>query len=163
EKRHARRVKLQELICRLERGRRRLVRAATRLALMSWRGARSFVAFLSRTAVAAALATRRFVAAGIAWLRPKIYALATTLLGLLPASWCLFLTACGRIARATANAAATAFAWAVAQSLLFAAFVGRCSSAAWRWTRINGAILASLLRRTISTASSWTAAISLAL
>ena len=76
EKRHARRVKFQELTYWLELRRRRLVRWSSRLALTSLRGARAGAAFLWRTCRDLSHARPRFAQGGFTWFGVARHAIA---------------------------------------------------------------------------------------
>jgi hypothetical protein len=141
ERRHARRVMLQELIYRLELARWRTMRFLRRTALLTLRLARRVASFATRTAVVVFVSVRDVVIACMDWLRPRVHALALLLRHWLVASWI----------------------WLAAESRALAALVARWSSAAWVWTRANAAILARVSQKRISIASTWIATTSLAL
>ncbi|MBC8019775.1 MAG: hypothetical protein H7X78_01020, partial [Methyloceanibacter sp.] len=137
EKRHARRVMLQALIDRLERGRRRLTRWAKRLALISLRSARSVAASLSRTAAVLLLALHRFVVACFVLLRSSAYALARMLWRSLTASWAFILGQSRLLARAVVNGASIGFTWLAARSRAFAFALQRWLSALGAWALLQ--------------------------
>jgi hypothetical protein len=152
EKRHARRLKFQELIYWLEIRRRRLMRMLKRLALLSLRLARSVASFVARTAVSLFIMLRRAVTACATWLRPRAYALALTVQRWLFAFsiWAL-------------DAFILVLAWLAVQSRALAITLQRWVSAAWTWTRVNAAIFARAALKGASITSSWIATTSLAL
>ncbi len=162
EKRHARRLMLQALIDRLERGRRRLMRWAKRLALISLRSARSVADFLSRTATALLLALHRFVVACFVWLRSSAYALARMLWGSLTALGAFILGQSRILARAAVTAASIGFTWLAAQSRALAFALQRWLSALGTWALLQAgrfaaqsrALAAALLRR-LSALGAW--------
>jgi hypothetical protein len=121
EKRHARRVMLQELLYQLDLVRKRTMRFLRRTALLTLRLARRVATFTARTAVFAFVSVRDAIIAGLDWLRPRAYALALLLRRGLVASWI----------------------WLAVQSRTFAALAARWWSAAWAWTRVNAAIASS--------------------
>ncbi|MGH6831624.1 MAG: hypothetical protein ACRECM_01170, partial [Methyloceanibacter sp.] len=163
EKRHARRVKVQELIYQLELGRRRLMRFLKRIGLLSLRLARSIASFVAGTAVALFVIVRRAVTACIVWLRPRAYALALLLRRWLAAFWVWTVATSRMLARASLKAMSIGWAWLVVQSQALAIALRRWGAAAWKWTRINAAILARASLNYASLASSWIATTSLAL
>jgi hypothetical protein len=163
EKRHARRVKFQELTYWLELRRRRLVRWSSRLALTSLRGARAGAAFLWRTAVTLVVMLRRVTTACVTWIRPRAYALALGIRRWLTAFWSWTVATSRMLARALLKAASLGLAWLAMQSRALAITLQRWVSVAWTWTRINAAILARASLKHASIASSWIAATSLAL
>ena len=138
EKRHARRVKFQELIYWLELRRRRLVRWSRRIALTSLRGARAAAAFLWRTAVTLFVILRRVATACFALASPAgLRARADLrpgpglLAGRPPSFGC---------SPAPLKAAAIASAW-IAQAHPRRDPVAM-ALVAWAWTRIEAARLA---------------------
>jgi hypothetical protein len=141
EKRHARRLRVQGVLYRLDLARRAMLRFLRRLALLTLRLARNIALFVARTAVALFDMLSSAVTAGMTWLRPRAHALA-----LLLRRW------------------ATAFwAWTVAASRALAAVLARWGSVAWAWTRVHAALLARASAKGTSIALSWLAATSLAL
>ena len=155
EKRHARWLIFQELMHRLELGRRHLVRWSRRLALTSLRWARAGAAFLWRTAVTLVVILRRVTTAGLAWLRPRVYALALTLRRWLAAFWAWAQVKSGMLARALLKAASLSLAWLAMQSRALAIALQRWVSVAWTWTRINAPILARASLKGAQSASLW--------
>jgi hypothetical protein len=130
EKRHARRVMLQELIYQFELARKRTMRFLRRTALLTLRLARHVAALTARTAAFVFISIRDAVIACIDWLRPRAIALALLLRQWLVASWI----------------------WLAARSRAFATLAARWGSAAWAWTRVNAAIASSWIA-TISIAT----------
>src|SRR3990170_4844631 len=157
EKRHARRLKFQELIYWLEIRRRRLMRMLKRLGLALLSLMRSVASFVSRTAISLFVILRRTVIACATWLRPRAYALALLLRRWLAAFWTWTVATSHTLARALLKAISIGWAWLVVESRGLAITLQRWVSVAWAWTRINAAILAraSLMRASI--ASSWIA------
>ena len=138
EKRHARRVMLQELVYRLELARRSTMRFLRWISLLTLRFARHVAAFATRTAVF--VSVRDTVIACITWLRPRAHAL-----GLLLRQWLV-----------------AAWIWLVAESRTLAALSQRWCTTAWVWTRVNAAILARVAQKAISITSYWIATTSIA-
>jgi hypothetical protein len=118
EKRHARRVMLQEVIYRLDLARRRVMRFLRRVSLLGLRLARRVAAFTARTAVFVYTSIRDAVIACLDWLRPRALAFA-------------------RLSRAWLVASSV---WLAAQSRALAALFARASSATWVWTRVHAAL-----------------------
>src|SRR5262245_45334162 len=114
EKRHARRVMLQELFYRLDLARRRLVRFLRRVSLLTWRLTRRVAAFTARTAVFVYTSMRDTVIACLDWLRPRALAFA-------------------RLSRAWLVAS---YVWLAAQSRALSALLARASSAPSIWTPV---------------------------
>ncbi len=110
EKRHARRVRVQGILYRLELARRASMRFLRRLALMSLRLARSVASFVSRTAIALFVTLSRAVTACITWLRPRAYALALLLRRWLAAFWAWTIATSRTLARALLKAASISWA-----------------------------------------------------
>lgn len=142
EKRHARRVMLQELMYQLETGRRGLMRLSKRFGLISLRLARSLAAFLSRTSAALLVVLRRVITACAIWIRPRAYALALILRRWLAAFWAWALVTSGILARAGIKAASIALAWTGVQSRALATTLRQRLAAAGVWTLLNTEALA---------------------
>ena len=85
EKRHARRLMVQDLLYRLELARWRLVRMLTRLALRSFRLARAIALTLTNAALTILARLHRAAIAAVEWLRPRAYALSLKFWGWLVA------------------------------------------------------------------------------
>ena len=158
EKRHARRLKFQELIYWLEIRRRRLMRMLKRLGLALLSLMRSVAFFVSRTAISLFVILRRTVIACATWLRPRAYALARTLRRWLAAFWAWTLVTSGILARTLLKAASISFAWiclkggALARAALKAASISRA------WLVVRSRELALLLQRSLSASAAWTGA-----
>lgn len=163
EKRHARRVMLHELIYRLELGRRRLVRSAKRLTLISLRSARAIASFLARTVAAAILVMRRFVAACDAWVRPRAYRLSRTLWQWLTAFSAWIGLRSRILSRNVASTTSIWLAWFAAKSRALALALGHWLLIFGGWTSVQAGRLARASRRTASASSSWVTAQSRAL
>ena len=163
EKRHARRVRVQGILYRLELARRALMRFLRRLALTSLRLARSVVSFVSRTAIALFVTLSRAVTACITWIRPRAYALALLLRRWLAAFWAWTVATLRTLARALLKATSISWAWLVVQSRALAVTLARWASAAWAWTSVHAVMLARASFKGASTGFAWLAATSLAL
>lgn len=142
EKRHARRVMLQELMYQLETGRRGLMRLSKRFGLIILRLARSLAVFLSRTGAAALLVLRRVITACAIWIRLRAYALALTLRRWLAAFRGWALVTSGILARAVIKTVSIGFAWIGVQSRALATTLLQWLSAAGAWTLLNAEALA---------------------
>ncbi|HKQ55876.1 MAG TPA: hypothetical protein VJT12_08280, partial [Methyloceanibacter sp.] len=123
EKRHARRVMLQELIYRLDLARRGLMRFLRRVSLLALRFSRRVAVFTARAAVFVYTTIRNTIVACLDWLRPRALAFA-------------------RLSRAWLVAS---LVWLAAQSRALAALLTRTSSAAWASTRVHAAIAWSFI------------------
>jgi hypothetical protein len=146
ERRHARRVMLQELIYQIELGRRSLMRLSKRLALISFRLARSIAAFLSRTAAAVLAVLRRIIMACAIWIRPRAYALALTL-----QRWLLAFSI------GVLDALIIALAWLAVHSRALAITLRKWLSTSWSWTRLKAGILKQASLKGASVGSAWIA------
>lgn len=178
EKRHARRRKVQGILYRLNLARLALMRFLRRLALLTLRLARDVARFLARTAIALFDMLSRAVAAGIAWLGPRAYALARLVERWLTALWLWTSLHAAMLARASIKGAGIAFAWLAATSIALAVALGhwlvrivRRTKALSRilarnalhgaritftWTTTNLQVLAALLVQWLSAAWRWT-------
>jgi hypothetical protein len=158
ERRRARRLKFQELIYWLELRRRRVVRWATRLALITLRLARTAALFLWRTAVALLVMLRSAAIAGFLWLRPRVYALMLALAALLTASLAWTLVQARAIARVAWRGASIAAAWLMHQSQILGTILWRWLIAAWGWTWTQFTRLARASIKGASIGAAWSAA-----
>ncbi len=116
EKRHARRIVLQEVMYRLERGLDRLMRVSRRLVLLSLRSAR-WLSGVIASWLASLLAVLRHAAMDcIIWLRPRMHRLALLLRIRLAAFWAWSVATSRLLARASLDAASLGLAWLARQS-----------------------------------------------
>ena len=147
ERRRARRLMLQELMYRLELGRRRLMRMLQHLGLISLRLAHSAAAFLSRTGAALLVVLRRVMTACAIWIRPRAYAFALTLRRWLAAFsiWAL-------------DAFISILAWIAVHSRALAITLRRWFSAAGAWTLLKTEVLARASFKAVSISFAWIAA-----
>ena len=145
EKRHARRVVLQEVMYRLERGLDRLMRVSRRLALLSLRSARWLSGVIASWLASLLAGLRHAAMACIIWLRPRMHRLALLLRIRLAAFWAWSVTTSRMLARASLDAASLGLAWLARQSQALAAALHEWLSAAAAftgakakiWTRIS--------------------------
>jgi hypothetical protein len=156
EKRHARRLMIQDLLYRLEFARRRLVRMLTRLELRSFRLARAIALTLTNAALTILARLRRAAIAAVEWLRPRAYALSLKFWGWLVA----FGARAEALSRATAlivrNWLAASFAWGLATSCVVARETMKHASAASAWLSLGSRQLARLLQKRLAVAWFWT-------
>jgi hypothetical protein len=158
EKRHARRVKAQELLHWLELRRRHLARRLRRLALITLRLARAAAAFFWRTAIALFVVLRSTATACLAWLRPRAYAFM-----LIVAAWTLAfcawsLTEARRCAHALHEAASVGFTWLAAKSRASAITVGEWLATAWAFTHRQALSFARRSMKAASMGAAWSGA-----
>jgi hypothetical protein len=160
EKRHARRVKAQELLHWLELRRRHLARRLRRLALITLRLARTAAAFLWRTAIALFVMLRSTATACLAWLRPRAYAFM-----LIVAAWTLAfcawsLTEARRCAHALHGAASISFTWLAAKLRASALTVGEWLATVWALTHRQALTFAHRSMKAASMGAAWSGATS---
>lgn len=123
EKRHARRLKRQELLYRLELRRQQVARFSKRTALSAARDARD----VYRTLYAAGVVTLHFLdrkaSTAAAWAAPR-----------LRTAWLWLDVQARRLSLACSRASAAAGAWTAAQARVLAQTLAHTAAQAWTWT-----------------------------
>lgn len=134
EKRHARRVMLQNILWQLEWARRRLKCRLERFGVRALRLAHLAARLMAESLVMVAAALNRAAIATVAWLSPRAHALY----------------------RAFARFLAAAWAWAVATSRALARAAMRYAAAASVWLGLHARMFANLVQQRLAAARTWT-------
>jgi hypothetical protein len=150
ERRHARRVMIQQLVYRLERARRRLAHLLERIALRGLRAAKSFALFLWRTGLGLLDNAGRAARTAFDWGRPRAHASALVLLGWLTVFAAWTVAAADRLAAKSRRLLSAFAAWLAARARMAAhaswlrlrAFAARALA--------TGSLLAGAFRRQLA-------------
>lgn len=150
ERRHARRVMIQQLVYRLERARRRLAHLLERIALRGLRAAKSLALFLWRTGLGLLDRAGRAARTAFDWGRPRAHASALVLLGWLTVFAAWTVAAADRLAAKSRRLLSAFAAWLAARARMAAhaswlrlrAFAARALA--------TGSLLAGAFRRQLA-------------
>lgn len=173
ERKHARRVRRQEVLYQAERHSRRFADVVKRVAQFLWRWTRTIALFLWVPAKAAFVSLSDLVSRGIAWLTP--YAQTAVTVAGIALVWlalefrALLLTATrwsakalswlgvkgGALARETAKATSIASISLYVNLRILARQSRRALATAWLWSRIHGGRLARASAYAASSAIAW--------
>ena len=155
EKRHARRVMLQNVLWRLEWARRRLMRRLARFGVRVLRLAHLAAILTAEFLLRLAAALNRAASAAVAWLSPRAHALYRGFARYLAAASAWSVAASRALASAAMRYAASAWAWSVATSRALANAAMRYAAAAWAWSVATSRALGSAAMRYAAATSVW--------